>query len=153
MRFPFRRKKPSCQNKGCISALKPPTCCYMINDNSNFDVRQCLNDELMHLPLLWGTTALPSGTARLRLLLHVVGGRKMRTEVQNHRVQLKAGSNRSTKDFCSLIDRSIKPIGICSVLGGLGIGAAGMIPASGYMVAIGVLLYLVDWFGDWWAKK
>lgn len=56
------------------------------------------------------------------------------------------------RDLGIIIDDSMKPIGTCCLLAGLATIALGMPCTSGYLLAAGVLLYLISWFGDFWEK-
>lgn len=77
----------------------------------------------------------------------------MKTKLQNSVFKLGAILRKRKIDFPTLLDRSIRPIGSCSFVIGIGAAAMGMRPASDYLLAAGVLCYLVSWFGDWWKSR
>jgi hypothetical protein len=77
---------------------------------------------------------------------------KMRVKLQNHIFHSGVMAKKEKKDLSNLIDRSMGPIGTCSIVAGLGAAATGRTSASAYLLATGVLLHLVSWFGDWWKK-
>jgi hypothetical protein len=54
--------------------------------------------------------------------------------------------------FGDWVDKSIKPIGTCSLVVGTVAAAAGIASASSYLLATGVLCHVVSRFGDWWKK-
>jgi hypothetical protein len=56
------------------------------------------------------------------------------------------------KAYGTFIDDNMKSIGTCCLLAGLAAAALGVLSASAYLLAIGVLLHLISWFGDFWQK-
>lgn len=55
-------------------------------------------------------------------------------------------------DIGDLLDRSIKPIGTCSLVAGTVAAAAGIGAISSYLLAAGALFHFASRFGDWWNK-
>lgn len=55
-------------------------------------------------------------------------------------------------DIGDLLDKSIKPIGTCSLVAGTVAAAAGIASVSSYLLAAGALFHVVSRFGDWWNK-
>jgi hypothetical protein len=75
---------------------------------------------------------------------------KTKLKLQNHVFRSGAAAEKTKVNAGSLIDRSMRPVGVCSLVAGVGAAAAGMMPVSGYLLATGSLLHLISWFGDWW---
>lgn len=55
-------------------------------------------------------------------------------------------------DIGDLLDKSIKPIGTCSLVAGTVAAAAGIASVSSYLLAAGALFHFVSRFSDWWNK-
>jgi hypothetical protein len=77
---------------------------------------------------------------------------KTKLKLQTHVFRSGAAAEETRKNPSNLIDRSMRPVGTCSLVAGVGAAAAGMLPVSGYLLATGSLLHLISWFGDWWKE-